>query len=76
MIAVEFRPLAKVLARMHSSIASALGAGDLIVPKGLGWTWLVLWLVKNAKSLPAKLIPDISKVFQAWLISTQNQSFL
>src|SRR5215218_7206801 len=33
-----------------------------------------LWLVMNAESLPTALIPDVSKVFQSWLISTQNQS--
>ena len=43
------------------------------MPKGLGWTWLVVWLVENANSLPTALIPDVSKVFQAWLISTQHQ---
>jgi hypothetical protein len=73
MIAVDSVPLGKVLARMHSSIEVPPGAGDWIVPKGLGWAWLVLWLVQNA-GLPAKLIPDVSKVFQAWLISTQNNS--
>jgi hypothetical protein len=73
MIAVESEPLAKVIARVQPAIAVPSGASDLIVPKGLGWTWLVLWLVANAKSLPTALIPDISKVLQAWLISTQNQ---
>jgi hypothetical protein len=73
MIAVESEPLAKVIARVQPAIAVPSGASDLIVPKGLGWTWLVLWLMANAKSLPTALIPDISKVFQAWLISTQNQ---
>ena len=74
MIAVEFEPLAKMIARVQPSIAVPSGADDLIVPKGLGWTWLVLWLVENAKSLPTALIPDVSKVFQAWLMSTQHQS--
>jgi hypothetical protein len=74
MIAVESEPLAKVIARVQPSIPVPSGAADLIVPKGLGWLWLVLWLVTNAKSLPTALIPDVSKVSQAWLISTQNQS--
>jgi hypothetical protein len=74
MIAVESEPLAKVIARVQPSVAIPSGAADLVVPKGLGWMWLVLWLVANAKSLPTALIPDVSKVFQAWLISTQHQS--
>jgi hypothetical protein len=74
MIAVDSEPLAKVIARVQPSVPVPSGASDLIVPKGLGWAWLVLWLVVHAKSLPTALIPDISKVFQAWLISTQNQS--
>ena len=74
MIAVESVPLAKVIARAQPSVAVPSGAADLIVPKGLGWAWLVLWLVAVAKSLPTAVIPDISKVFQAWLMSTQNQS--
>jgi hypothetical protein len=74
MIAVDSEPLAKVIARVQPSVAVPPGTTDLIVPKGLGWMWLVLWLVAEAKSLPTALIPDISKVFQAWLISTQSQS--
>jgi hypothetical protein len=74
MIAVESESLTKLIARVQPSVALPSGAADFIVPKGLGWTWLVLWLVANAKSLPTALIPDISKVLQAWLISTQNQS--
>jgi hypothetical protein len=74
MIAVDSEPLAKVIARVQPPNPVPSGASDLIVPKGLGWTWLVLWLVVHARSLPTALIPDMSKVFQAWLISTQNES--
>ena len=74
MIAVDSEPLTKIIARVQPSIAVPSGADDLIVPKGLGWTWLVLWLEVNAKSLPTALIPDISKVFLAWLVSTQHRS--
>jgi hypothetical protein len=31
--------------------------------------------VSAAPSLPTALVPDVAKVFQAWLISTQNQSW-
>jgi hypothetical protein len=75
MIAVDSVPLAKVIALVQPTIAVPPGAADFVVPKGLGWTSLVLWLVANAKSLPTALIPDTAKVFQAWLISTQNHSF-
>lgn len=73
MIAVESVPLAKLIARTQPSIPLPSGAGDFIVPKGLGWVWLVPWLVSEADSLPPALVPDVSKVFQAWLISTQGR---
>lgn len=73
MIAVESIPWAKVIARAQPAVAIPPGVEDLIVPKGLGWTWLVLWLVTEVNSLPSQVIPDVAKVFQAWLISTQNQ---
>jgi energy-coupling factor transporter ATP-binding protein EcfA2 len=73
MIAVESVPLATVLARVQPAVTVPPGVDDFIVPKGLGWTWLVMWLVAEVKSLPTELIPDVAKVFQAWLISTQNQ---
>jgi energy-coupling factor transporter ATP-binding protein EcfA2 len=74
MIAVESEPLAKVVARVQPTVAIPSGLGDLFVPKGLGWIWLVLWLVANAKELPEALTPDVAKVFQSWLMATQNQS--
>jgi len=73
MIAVESIPLATVIARIQPAVTIPPGAEDVIVPKGRGWTWLVLWLVAEVKSLPTELIPDVAKVFQAWLISAQNE---
>jgi hypothetical protein len=75
MIAVESEPLVKLVARLKPSIPVPTGAGDLIVPKGLGWVSLVLWLVVNGESLPTARIPDAAKAFQAWLISTQHQNY-
>ena len=75
MIAVESEPLAKLVARLQPSIPIPAGVGDLIIPRGVGWVWLVLWLVTNAGSLPTARIPDVAKVFQAWLIWTQQQSY-
>jgi hypothetical protein len=75
MIAVESVPFAKLIERAQPSVKVPPGVGDMVVPKGIAWTWLVLWLVSAAQSLPTALIPDVAKVFQAWLISTQNQSW-
>lgn len=74
MIAIESTPLTKALSRIQPSIAIPAGMDDLIVPKGLGWMWLVMWLVIEAKSLPGKLIPDVARIFQAWLMWTQSQN--
>jgi hypothetical protein len=75
MIAVESVPVAKLIERVQPSIKVPPGVGDMVVPKGITWTWLVIWLVSAAQSLPNALIPDVGKVFQSWLISTQNQSW-
>jgi hypothetical protein len=75
MISVESVPMAKLIERVQPSLEVPSGVSDMVVPKGIGWMWLVLWLVSAAASLPTALIPDVSKVFQAWLISTQNRSF-
>jgi len=75
MIAVDSVPLTKLMAQLQPSTPIPRGIDDLVVPKGLGWAWLVLWLVAEATSLPSKLIPDVVKVFQAWLISSQNDNF-
>jgi hypothetical protein len=74
-IGVESVPVAKLIERAQPSIKVPPGVGDMVVPKGVAWTWLVIWLVSAAQSLPNALIPDVAKVFRAWLISTQNQSW-
>jgi hypothetical protein len=72
MIAMESEPIAKLVARMNPAIPIPSGAADLIVPRGMGWVWLVTWLVANSESLPTVRIPDVVKVFQAWLMATQQ----
>ena len=72
MIAVELVPLAKLIAQVQPSAAIPSGASDLVVPKGMGWIWLVLWLVTEAKSFSSELIPDVAKVFRAWLLSRRE----
>jgi hypothetical protein len=74
MISVESEPMAKAIARIQPSATVPAEAADFIVPRGNGWVWLVLWLVENAKSLPAAVIPNVSKVFQAWLMTMQQLS--
>lgn len=75
MIAIDSVPLTKLMAQLQPSTPIPKGIDDLVIPKGVGWVWLVLWLVAEAESLPAQLIPDVVKVFQAWLICAQNESF-
>jgi hypothetical protein len=75
MIAVESEPMAKLVARLNPAIPVPSGAADLIVPRGMGWVWLVTWLVANGSSLPTARIPDVVKVFQAWLMTTQHESY-
>ncbi len=78
MIAVESEPLAKLIARVMPTTPIPAGASDLVVPKGASWMPLVLWLVALIKSnsLPDELIPDVVKVFQAWLSATQHHGNL
>jgi hypothetical protein len=75
MIAVESVTVAKLIERVQPSVKVPASVGDMVVPKGIAWAWLVIWLVSAALSLPTAVIPDAAKVFQAWLISTQNQSW-
>ena len=73
MMAVESEPLAKVIARVQPDIAIPAGAEAIVMPKGQGWAWLVLWSLARAEVMPSALIPDLSKLFQSWLIATQAQ---
>jgi hypothetical protein len=75
MIAIESVPVAKLIERAQPSVKVPPGVGDMVVPKGIAWAWLVVWLVSAAQSLPTALIPDVAKVFQSGLISTQNQAW-
>src|SRR5262249_8201576 len=72
-LAIDSEPLAKLISRIRPEVSIPVGASDIVVPKGPAWFLLVTWLAARAAALPAALIPDITKVFQAWLISTQRQ---
>ncbi|MBR0965683.1 hypothetical protein JQ554_15425 [Bradyrhizobium diazoefficiens] len=75
MIAVESEPLAALIARVRPDIALPVaGGGDFIAPKGPSWVPLVVWLTISAKSLPTELIPEVVKVFQAWLMTTHGHN--
>ncbi len=73
MIAVESEPLAALIARVRPDIALPVaGGGDFIAPKSPSWVPLVIWLTISAKSLPTELIPEVVKLFQAWLMTTHG----
>lgn len=72
MIAVELVPLAKLIAQVQPSTPIPSGASDLVVPKGIGWVWLIAWLGIEARSFASVLIPDVAKAFRAWLLSRRE----
>ncbi|MGY4433905.1 hypothetical protein ACVWWO_006382 [Bradyrhizobium sp. F1.13.1] len=75
MIVVESEPLAALIARVRPDIALPVaGGGDFIAPKGSSLVPLVIWLTISAKSLPTELIPEVGKVFQAWLVTTHGHN--
>jgi hypothetical protein len=74
MQSVETQPLKLVLQQLQPSLAMPAGAGDFMLPKGNGWTWLALWITTRASDLPPTLIPDAARLFQTWLISTHAQA--
>lgn len=74
-IAVESEPLAALIARVRPDITLPVaGGGDFIAPKGPSWVPLIIWLTISAKSLPTELIPDVVKIFQAWLMTTHGHN--
>ena len=74
MMTIEAEPLGKLIARAQPDAIIPQGANDMVVPKGQSWTWLVIWLAMRAEALPSALIPDVAKLFLAWLVATQNQA--
>lgn len=74
MITVEAEPISNLMARLNPPVTLPGAMTEFVVAKSTSWIGLVLWLTSKAKTLPTALIPDMAKVFQIWLISTQNQS--
>ena len=64
MISMKSVPIAKLMERVQPAVEVPPGVSGMIVPKGIGWAWLVPWLVSVAASLPTALIPDVSKYFK------------
>ena len=71
MLAVESEPIERALARVNPTAPIPAGARDIVVPKSQVWLSIILWLTGRAKDLPTALIPEIAKLFQAWVIGTQ-----
>lgn len=73
MQSVETVPLKTLLKKLPAGIDIPAGAQDFLIPRGNGWVWLVLWMATRAGELPHGLIPDVARLFQTWLITTQGQ---
>lgn len=71
MLAVESQPLSKVVAQVSPNLPIPAGVEGMVIPKGESWGWLAVWVLGRADALPDALIPDLAKLFQAWLIATQ-----
>jgi hypothetical protein len=74
MMAVESEPLANRLTNLPEGTAVPALTADLMLPVGFGWTWLVMWVLARADTLPSALIPLVSKLFQRWLLASHGQS--
>ena len=75
MIAVKSEPLAKLIARVQPTIAVPAGVSDRGRSDGLGLD-MAGAVASGEREISAqrRLSRMSSKVFQAWLISTQHQS--
>lgn len=73
MQSVETQPLKALLQKAQPGIAIPARAEGLMISKGNGWLWLVIWLAGSADDLPHALIPDAARLFHTWLVTTQAQ---
>lgn len=73
-MSVDAVTLGSLLVNVTLPMEIPRGAESLMIPRGTGWAWLILWLVANAKELPVRLIPDLARLFQGWLCATQSHS--
>ena len=74
MLAVETVPLAQILSRAQTQVPiSEAAVAGMVIPAGPTWTPVVGWTVLRADQIPSALIPDLTKLFQLWLVATQAQ---
>lgn len=73
MLAVETVPLAQILSRVPAQVTVPQAAAGAVVPSGPAWASVVMWTALRAEQIPSALIPDLTKVFQLWLVVTQAQ---
>lgn len=74
MIAVESLSIAEIVSRLQSP---TLDIGnlptDMVIAAGPSWAPLVCWVVARLDRLPSAAIPDVTKLFQLWLLTTHAQ---
>ena len=72
--ALEAEPIANIVARLPVPLPAA-GALDasFVIPTGRCWLPVVVWVLMRVGQLPSALIPDLAKLFQAWLLGSQSQ---
>ena len=74
MLAVETVPLAQVLSRAQTPLPiSEEAVAGMVIPTGATWSPVVAWTMIQADQIPSALIPDLTKLFQLWLVATQAQ---
>jgi hypothetical protein len=74
MLAVETVPLAQVLSGAQTPVPiSEETVAVMVIPTGPTWSPVVAWTMLRADEIPSALIPDLTKLFQLWLVATQAQ---
>lgn len=72
MLAIDAEPINKFAARLRPDLPSIKGMSDIVVPKDPSWIALVAWLMANADTLPARVLPEVTRVIRGWLIYSQG----
>lgn len=72
MLAIDAEPINKYAARLRPDLPSIKGLSDIVLPKDPSWIALVAWLMANANTLPAQVLPEVTRVIRGWLIYSQG----
>ena len=72
MLAIDAEPINKYAARLLPDLPSIKGLSDIVLPKDATWIALVAWLMANADTLPAQVLPEVTRVIRGWLIYSQG----